>query len=398
LLGAKTEGIVPTVLLKITKQAVERLQPGELAWDTTVQGFGARRQKGDASYLLRYRFHGRQRFYYIGRHGSPWTPDTARAEALRLLGQVASGIDPLAERHAKRDRPAPASFGAELQRYLAAKQAKLKPRSFEEVERHLRQHAKPLAKLPLAEIDRRAIAARLGEIESASGAVARNRVRSSLSAFFAWAVTEGLMEINPVTGTAKADEGSSRDRVLSDDELAEVWRCLGDDQFGDIVRLLILTGQRREEIGGLGWSEIVADAIVLQPDRTKNRRQHVVPLAPMLKAIIDRQPRRKGRDLIFGYREGPFSGWSDCKAALDARLVAGRGRKAKPMPEWRLHDLRRTVATGMAELGVLPHIIEAVLNHVSGHRAGVAGIYNRATYTAECREALKRWADYVTGL
>jgi integrase len=383
------------VLQKITKQAVERLQPGELAWDTTVQGFGARRQKGDASYLLRYRFHGRQRFYYIGRHGSPWTPDTARAEALRLLGQVTSGIDPLAERNAKRDRPAPASFGAELERFLAAKRVKLKARSFEEVQRHLRQHAKPLAKLPLAEIDRRAIATRLGEIESASGPVARNRVRSSLSAFFSWAVTEGLIEINPVTGTAKADEGSSRDRVLSDDELAEVWHCLGDDQFGDIVRLLILTGQRREEIGGLRWSETTDDAIVLAPERTKNRRHHIVPLASPALEIIARQPRRKGRDLIFGYGEGAFSGWSDCKAALDARLVAGRGRKAKPTPEWRLHDLRRTVATGMAELGVLPHIIEAVLNHVSGHRAGVAGVYNRARYESETREAFQRWARHV---
>jgi integrase len=379
------------VLQKITKQAVERLRPGELAWDTTVQGFGARRQKGDASYLLRYRFHGRQRFYYIGRHGSPWTPDTARAEALRLLGRVASGIDPLAERHAKRDRPAPASIGAELERYLGAKRAKLKPRSFAEIERHLRQHAKPFAKLPLAEIDRRTIAARLGEIEVASGTVARNRVRSSLSAFFVWAVTEGLIEVNPVAGTAKAEEGGSRDRVLTDKELAEVWRCAGDDQFGDIVRLLILTGQRREEIGSLRRSEVVDSVIVLPPERTKNRREHMVPLSALAREIVDRQPRRKGRDLIFGYGDGPFSGWSDAKAALQTRL----GRKFKP---YRLHDLRRTVATGMAELGVLPHIIEAVLNHVSGHRAGVAGVYNRARYEGEVRDALEHWARHIAAI
>jgi integrase len=278
----------------------------------------------------------------------------------------------------------------------------MKPRSFEEVERHLTNHAKPLAKLRPAEIDRRTIAVRLAEVEVASGPVARNRVRSTLSAFFAWAITGGFIETNPVTGTGKADEGGSRERVLTEDELAEVWAALEADQFGDIVRLLILTAQRREEIGGLRWSEVDFERglIVLPPARTKNKRLHELPLSSGARAILERQPRRKGRDLIFGHGSGPFSGWSDSKAALDQHLLDARqARRAKPLPDFRLHDIRRTTATIMADrLGVLPHIIEAILNHVSGHRAGVAGVYNRATYAEATREALERWANHVEAI
>jgi integrase len=217
-------------------------------------------------------------------------------------------------------------------------------------------------------------------------------------------VTEGLLDANPVQGTAKLDEGGSRERVLTQQELAELWSVLDAEpnpQFADIVRLLILTGQRREEVGSLRWSEVEGDRVILPPERTKNSRQHEVPLSRLAKTILARQPKRKGRDYIFGIGEAGFSGWSDCKARLDEALLAARrkaNRKAKAMLDWRLHDLRRTAATGMAELGVAPHIIEAVLNHVSGHKAGVAGIYNRARYTAEMRDALERWADHVAAL
>jgi integrase len=246
----------------------------------------------------------------------------------------------------------------------------------------------------LGEIDRRTIAVRLGEIETASGPVARNRVRSSLSAFFSWAIKEGLLEINPVTGTGKADEGGSRERTLSQAELTALLKSLGQDQFSEIIRLLILTGQRREEIGGLLWTEINfdRDLIVLPPARTKNNRQHELPLSAQARAILKRQPDQElGRDQVFGMGEGGYSGWSDAKAALDLRL-------SPKIAEWRLHDLRRSAATIMGELGVLPHIIEAILNHVSGHRAGVAGIYNRARYEIGMRDGLQRWADWIDGL
>jgi integrase len=380
---------------KITMRTVAGLAPGSYVSDAVVQGFGVRRQKDGAYYYLRFRKNGQQQMRSIGRHGSPWTPDTARNEAKRLLGLAVGGDDPFAKPLLTE------SFGHEVQRYLDRKRAAMKPRAFEEVERHLTNHAAPLQRLRLGEIDRRIIAARLGEIETASGPVARNRVRSSLSAFFGWAVTEGLLDANPVQGTAKLDEGGSRERTLTPEELREVWRGLDAEpnaQFADIVRLLVLTGQRREEVGGLRRSEIERGLIVLPPERTKNSRQHEVPLSHQAKAILERQPKRKGRDFVFGIGELGFSGWSDCKARLDQALLAARrktNRKAKAMPDWRLHDLRRTAATGMAELGVQPYIIEAVLNHVSGHKAGVAGIYNRAKYAEEMRTALQRWADYV---
>jgi integrase len=347
-------------------------------------------------YLPVPRLNGRQSIKSLGRHGH-LTPDTARTKAKQKLGKVATGTDPFAEEAKAR---AAETFAHEVSRYLERKKTAMKPRPYSEVERHLLVHAKPFHRSRLGEIDRRAIAARLSEIETNTGRVTRNRVRSSLSAFFSWAISEGFVEINPVAGTLKADEGGSRERVLAPAELAEIWAALPQDHFGDIVRLLILTGQRREEIGALQWSEVdLGQSLIrLPPERVKNKRLHQLPLSLQAKAILERQLRRNDRDLIFGIGEGGFSGWSDCKARLDAVIFGKRredDRKTKPMADWRLHDLRRTAATGMAELGVLPHIVETILNHVSGHRAGVAGIYNRARYENEMREALERWADHV---
>src|SRR6516225_8531607 len=178
---------------KVTKASVERLATNSVLWDQSLVGFGARRQLRHVHYLLRYRMNGRQRFVTIGRHGM-WTAETARTEAKRLLGLVASRVDPASERV----RPAE-TFGAEIDRYIDRKRPSLKPRTILEVERHLLVHAKPLHHLRLADIDRRTIASRLAEIEQASGPGARNRVRSSLSAFFTFAIREGLLDVNPVT-------------------------------------------------------------------------------------------------------------------------------------------------------------------------------------------------------
>jgi len=371
------------MLGKITKSTVERVGPNTVLWDTALVGFGARRQRKHVHYLLRYRLNGKQRFHSIGRHGA-WTADTARTEAKRLLGLVATRVDPASERM----RPAE-TFGSEVERYMERKRSALRPRSVVEVERHLVVHAKPLHNLRLAEIDRRTVALTLAEIEAESGPITRNRVRSSLSAFFAFAIREGLVEVNPVSGTGKAAEGPSRERTLTEAELAQVLGALNADQgpFSDIIRLLILTGQRRDEIGGLRWSEIDLERglIVLPPERSKNRRHHELPMSAQVRSVLERQPRTG--EFVWGR---PWSSWSRSKANLDSRLNG--------MADWRLHDLRRTAATMMAELGVLPHIIEAILNHVSGHKSGVAGIYNRARYADEMRLALQRWADRVDTL
>ena len=366
--------------MAITIKAVQGLPAGETIWDDAVRGFGVRRQRRDPTYILKYRHAGTQRFLTIGPHGSPWTPDTARREARRLLGILASGQDP-------QSRPRSETVGALVTEYLRFAQARQKPRSYVETARHLTVNWAALADASL-DVTRRQIATGLAEIEAAKGAATASRARSALSSMFTWAIRQGYeIASNPVSGTNVPAEPTSRARVLSDGELAELWSALGPDQFGDILRLLVLTAQRREEIGALRWEEIdfVRGVIVLGPERTKNKRQHEVPLAPRAKAILARQPRQW--PWVFGNARRSYTNWGEPKSRLPGLTAP-----------WRLHDLRRTAATGMAELGTLPHVIEAVLNHVGGHRAGVAGIYNRATYAKEMREALERWAKHVEAI
>jgi integrase len=171
--------------------------------------------------------------------------------------------------------------------------------------------------------------------------------------------------------------------------LVAVWNAAPEGDFGRIVKLLMLTGQRRDEIADLRWAEIVDDMIALPAGRTKNSRAHEVPLSPQARLILNDQPQRVGRERVFGYGEGGFSGISRAKSKLD---------KASGVADWTLHDLRRTMATRMADLGVQPHIIEPVLNHVSGHKGGVAGIYNRSTYATEKRAALDLWSSHAQTL
>jgi integrase len=204
---------------------------------------------------------------------------------------------------------------------------------------------------------------------------------------------EGLTEANPIIGTNRAATNGARDRVLSDSELRSIWAALGDNDYSNIVRLLALTGQRRDEIGGLRWPEVdLKKAVISLPaGRTKNSRPHDIPLSPAALSILKHQPRVADRECVFGSGADGYRGWSNNKVTLDAR-IAGNGAIAP----WRLHDLRRTVSTRMHDdLRIAPHIVEAVLNHVSGHRAGVAGTYNRATYS---KAALTRWAKHLLAI
>jgi integrase len=276
------------------------------------------------------------------------------------------------------------TFGDLVPRFLDRKRGELRPKTFAELARHLTVHAAPLGGLRLGEIDKRTIAQRLDEIEEGSGGVTRNRVRVSLSAFFNWAGRNALAETNPVRGTDTVKE-RRRDRVLSDPELTAVWQALPLGDFGDIVRLLILTGQRRNEVAHLEWKEVDfgKGLIKLGPERTKNKHPHEIPLSGMARRILEIH-RSRAEGFIF-----ERFAWSTAKAALDRRL---------PLAPWTVHDLRRTCATGLGNLRVGPHIIETVLNHRSGHKAGVAGTYNRSAYPEEVREALARWADHVASL
>ncbi|MET4296198.1 integrase [Bradyrhizobium sp. LB8.2] len=394
----------------ITIRAVQGLAQGEAIWDAghkeAVRGFGVRRQRDRATYVLKYRLFGRQRFFTIGPHGSPWTPEKARREAKRLLGMVAEGKDP-ADTKAEASLQAADTLRKITGEYLGIAKKKQRPRTYSEIERYLLIAWKPLHSVSVFKITRRHVAARVAEIAAQRGAVSAARARTALSTLFNWAIREGLdIPGNPVLGTNRPEQPKSRNRVLSDAELAAIWQACRDDDYGRIVRLLLLTAQRRDEVGGMQWPELdtSAERWVLPSARSKNHREHELPLVPAALALLP--PRQDDRDCVFG--DGPrrkgdkhrgFSGWSKSKAALDTRILAARkmvDEHAKPLPNWTLHDLRRTAATVMADrLGVLPHVVEAILNHVSGHRAGVAGIYNRARYRAEMRYALESWAEHL---
>jgi integrase len=226
-------------------------------------------------------------------------------------------------------------------------------------------------------------------LDSLNGDATRNRVRANLSTFFSWAIKKGLdLPRGNVASHTEKHKENSRTRVLSDGELKAIWNACRDNAFGAIVKLLLLTGQRKSEIGLLRWDEVRDEQVLLSGERTKNKRDHVVPLSDAAKTILDKF-RADSRRYVFGRYDTGFQGWNAGKKELDALLAEDA------LPSWTLHDLRRTVATGMADLGVQPHIIEAVLNHVSGHKRGVAGIYNRSTYGKEKREALNLWAEHV---
>jgi integrase len=259
-------------------------------------------------------------------------------------------------------------------------------------------HAKTLHRLLLEKIQQRDIANVVSAVR-AKHPVTANRVRTSLASLFSWSISEGLVSSNPVTGTKRTEE-KSRDRVLDPSELRLIWNSLEDDHYGSIIKLLMLTGQRAAEINGMRWAEIKDDVLVLPAARTKNHREHVVPLSEPAQDIIAAQPRRIDgngnlRDLVFGFGQGAFSGWGNSKEALDKRIAEKAGRE---LPHWTPHDLRRSFATHASGLGIQPHIIEVILNHVSGFRAGVAGIYNRQAYDAEKRTALALWADHLLAI
>jgi integrase len=391
--------------MRLTAKAIDLPLPegklDHIEFDDDIPGFGLRiREGGSRTWVFQYKLGGKQRRMVLGR-ATAIKAEKARSIASEYHEQVGKGRDPAGEKAVRKVQAAD-TLDELVRRYLEVKKDELRPRSYAEVARHLEVYTKPLHRLPLSSIDRTIVSDRLNQVAKDSGAVTANRMRASLSAMFVWGMTEELAAANPVISTRKREE-KSRDRVLSDAELKVIWNSVENDHYGAIIKLLMLTGQRANEIAGLRWSEIDFDrgVILLPAERTKNGRAHQVPMSGTvveilgdagLNVILEAQPRTAGRDLVFGYGEGPFSGWSKSKEKLDGAI--GDSISA----HWVPHDLRRTCATRMADLGVQPHVIEAVLNHVSGHRAGVAGIYNRAMYAAEKAQALDLWADYIAAV
>ncbi|MER2196078.1 tyrosine-type recombinase/integrase [Methylobacterium brachiatum] len=282
------------------------------------------------------------------------------------------------------------TIGSLIPEYLKERSQQLSTSYLGDLRRYLEINLKPLHHIPLEDLTRAQVKAWLLTLR---GATAANQARAALSKFYNWAIASGLAEKNPVAGTDKLGRQVHRDRVLKGDELKAIWgACAGDDDFSLIVRLLILLGQRRDEVARMRWEEIdFVDATWSLPgERTKNGLPHEVPLPPIaLKILRQRDDRRiTGRTHIFGMWDNKgFSGFSKSKIALDERCPL--------RTPWRLHDLRRTCATQLARLRVPPYVIEAVLNHISGTKAGVAGIYNRHLYDIEKREALNLWAKHI---
>jgi integrase len=363
-----------------------------IEFDDDIPGLGLRiREGGSRTWIFQYRIGSKQRRMVLGSAKSAQLNlAEIRKTASRLHGRVAIGHDPAMDKETARIE-AGNTVGALIEQYLEIRKSDWRPRSETEIRRHLTKHAKPLHLMPLAAVSQRNVASLLNDIAKHSGDVTANRVRGSLGTLLAWAMGEGirLPEGNVVAYTNKREE-KSRDRVLSDPELKQIWNACLDDHYGAVIRLLMLTGQRFNEIATLRWDEIYDEQIVLPGERTKNGRTHIVPLSQSAKAILANFSR-VNRKHVFGRDDGGFQGRSAAKAKLDDRISAA----GKPVADWTPHDLRRTAVTRMAELGVQPHIIEAVLNHVSGHKGGVAGLYNRATYDKEKREALNLWAEHL---
>ena len=395
--------------MKLTKATIAglRLPEGKsdaIFFDDDVPGFGLRiRAGGKKTWIVQYRVGKMQRRITLGAVNA-LDPEKARKAARDRLAQVTLGGDPQREKADARASAA-ITLGSLVNRYLTFKEGSVRKSTHSETKRYLRDYWKTLHKVPIYEVHRRDIAARLTLISEEHGPVAAARARIALSGIFAWAMREGIVDANPVIGTNKPPEPPSRDRVLTDAELGEIWAACRDNDYGRIVKLALLTGARREEIGGLTWQEIDIERaeINLPPERTKNGRPHMIPLSPLALSIVRVVPEREGREYLFGEGAGAFSGWSKGKSALDRRILKARrdaakvngASDAKPMPDWRHQDLRRTAATRMADLGIQPHVIEAILNHVSGSKAGVAGVYNRSLYATEKRAALLVWADHV---
>ncbi|MBZ9998559.1 MULTISPECIES: tyrosine-type recombinase/integrase [unclassified Mesorhizobium] len=231
---------------------------------------------------------------------------------------------------------------------------------------------------------------------------ARRNAFAVLSAFFRWKPVARAIGRNIIELATAPGKPISRDRVLTHDEIKIVWKAAAKCgyPFGPMTQLLLLTGQRRDEIAELEWSEISDDltAITLEASRTKNSRPHIVPIAPLAKTIIEALPRitdadGKPSEYVFTTTATtPFSGFSNGKKALDKHC-------AEPaLPEWHLHDLRRTCATELARLGIKQEVTEAILNHKTGKVSGVAAIYNRYEYQEEKRDALEQWANRVQAI
>lgn len=426
--------------MKLTERRIEALAVANggkdrLVFDDAQRGLAVRvTASGGRTYLCQYTLHGRKWRVPLGAC-SAVSLSKAREAAAAIMGDLAKGRNPATDRkeaaaaeRAKRVRNRLTlrvliddwhrhhlsgrrlSYATEAVRALHRAFADQLDDAAEDLDRTTVVHA-------LDALARRHKGMGDAASKKPRGSAITGRTAAYGRAAYAWAMKRGAVPVNPFTNLPISKGIAKRERVLSDDELGEIWRATAEvgTPYGTMVRMLILTGQRRGEVSGMNRSEISDDlAIWTMPgERTKNGAVHVVPLsAPvraLLKDILPRVPERAvpksrmGVALVFpGVAGATFSGWSKAKLALDKAILDGRvkaaaaSRKdAAPLIAWSLHDLRRTVATGLQRLGVRLEVTESVLNHLSGSRGGIAGVYQRHDWANEKRCALDAWASHV---
>ena len=395
--------------VKLTKRAVDALvaTDGRLfVADTDLAGFGMIvTPAGSKSYIVEYRPGpgGRaapKRRVTIGKHGSPWTPATARDEAKRTLGLVAAGRDPAAEKTEARRKEG--TTVEQIATDFIEKYCKARQKSWQETERVFRNDVYPaFGSKPVEDITRQDVV-RLVDAVAARGPIMANRTLAYVRKFFNWCIERGYLTATPCAGIKQPGAAKARERVIDDGELAEVWRAaeaIGGN-WGAVVKLLILTAQRRDEVVSMRWEELDLESTnwTLPGERTKNKRWHEVPLVATAVAALRAVPRLAGCPYVFSTTGmTAMSGLSRAKRRLDAAIADSRAKvgNAEPMPGWTFHDLRRTATTGMARLGIHPHVADAILNHKSGAIQGVAAVYNRHGYLDERRRALEAWEGHV---
>lgn len=415
----------------LTDKQIEKAKPAPpgkraMLWDAIAPALALRlTDRGHKSFVVHRRVNGRLVMRTLGTYPTLSLAD-AREKAREALKLMSKGIDPRQSNPARvtatglRD----GSFEAAVEKYIKREVEKnRRPRTQDEIIRPLRKVLVPKwGTLPLGEIGAREIIDVLDELVDAEKPVAANRTYSVLHRFFRWCVERQLLESNPAATVRKPSKEEARSRALDDAELGEVWKAsetLGWP-FGPFVRALILTGQRRNELAGMAWGELDLNARqwAIPAARTKNGKEHLVPLSQEMLALFEEAPcyadenedteTARQRHVFTTTGKTPVAGFSRAKVNLDKALLETRRdfakasdrdpAKVKPMPAWTFHDLRRSCATGMGRIGIPPHVIETVLNHSGGFRSGVAGVYQRHPYLEERRNALERWAQHLREL
>ena len=391
-------------------------------FDSVVPGFGVRFGGREKSFFLAKRIKGTRKKVRVTIGTFPaMTLEEARIAALALADRIAAGENPGEEqrrRKQERELEDNGTFAAIVDRFLKqycrGKARPLRTSTIQGYEWSLLGHCGDWSHLRIDAVTDRHVIALIDQLEAERKFVSARLVRANLHRFFEWCCEKRLLERNPVSRVVLASSPSDfhRDRALTVPELRQVLRAA--DTLSAAARAfayaLVLTGQRRGETRLMKWADL--DLTGARPvwripaENAKNRRAHDVPLCAALVGVLSGLPRLSDFALVTGGGPAPdgngplppIGDLSMVKKKLDAAIEADRCESRpndNPIAPWRWHDLRRSAATGMADLGVAPHVIEAILNHVSGHKAGVAGVYNRSTYETERRRALEAWATHL---